>query len=123
MVRHPVLQGRRLAAEIHQRLFAALLVKLLEPINTFPAVSHRLAGLADAAELLALQKGGNVRLSRVFYGSCVGSQNVGSKIDFVFRLPYRASLTSRISSLSVSLSLKRFHTPSSIFAVLVSAAF
>ena len=52
MLRHPGLQDRLLAAEVHSRLFAALLVKLLDASKAIPAVPHDIAGLRNGPELL-----------------------------------------------------------------------
>jgi hypothetical protein len=52
LLRHAVLQHRLLAADFLQGQFAALLVKLLEPVEAVAAVAHHFAGLADIAELL-----------------------------------------------------------------------
>src|SRR4029077_2616821 len=38
-------------ADLLQRQLAALIVKLLEPVEAVPAIPHHLAGLGDAAEL------------------------------------------------------------------------
>ena len=52
LLRYTILQDRLLAADFLQRQFAALVVELLEAIETVAAVAHHLAGLADVAELL-----------------------------------------------------------------------
>src|SRR5690606_20542599 len=48
----PVLQERLATAELPQGLLPARLVQLLESIETIPAVTHDLAGLGNAPQLL-----------------------------------------------------------------------
>lgn len=46
-----VLQYWFSATDLNQRGFAALVIKLLGPVEAVPAKSHDLAGLGDAVEL------------------------------------------------------------------------
>jgi len=49
--RHSILEGRLAPAQLLHGRFPALLVELLEAIETIPAVAHDLAGLRDVASL------------------------------------------------------------------------
>ena len=50
--RHAVFQDRLAAADLLERLLAALIVELLEAVEAVAAVAHHLTGLANIAELL-----------------------------------------------------------------------
>jgi len=49
--RHPVLQNRRLAADLDQRQLTAFVVEFLEGVDAVATTAHPLAGLAAIAEL------------------------------------------------------------------------
>ena len=66
--RHAVLQHWLLAADLLQRQFAALVVKLLEPVEAIPAIAHHLAGLDDIAKLLGELQQSNLGADDLLFG-------------------------------------------------------